>query len=429
GLDALDHRAADLHGSGAEFLFHSVGAVVSGAALDRLDGGVGYQAQHVAGLEPYVLHAQMTGDVVGHLAERALEVGAQQARAMAGHEVLEGVEDALRHPLHGGIVGKHQRQLLLEHEHAGRDRRDDVDAGVDGAEELRDVVLLQARNRLEVPELQSGHAAAPLLREKRHGDVVVLEDGNQILVDLRVVAVAIAGGEERDLAGDLRVSRCARTGNAGSPARRSAPARVTQAAQALARRAGVILWYGGGGVDPQGLRQYDTACFGVVDGVDDFHDDGDAGNLANGVGGGQRAVAEADALLARAHGLRTQHQMREVDVPWMRRHVRTLRHEAHVAEIAVIDDLPEHLLVDRRHLARGGRIHGVEQCWKGVTEAEAATAAVTDVEDALELLREPGLVVEGWILPVDRVSGGRLEAALAAGGCRSRACTAGFGRR
>src|SRR6185437_4709424 len=93
GFDALDHRATDLHGSGAEFLFHAVGAVVPGAALDRLDGGLGDQAQHVAGLEPDVLHAQVTGDVVSDLAERALEVGAQEARPVAVHEVLERIED------------------------------------------------------------------------------------------------------------------------------------------------------------------------------------------------------------------------------------------------------------------------------------------------------------------------------------------------
>src|SRR5512146_113060 len=79
GLDALDDRAADLHRCGAEFLLHAVGAVVSGAALDRLHGGVGDEAQHIPGLQADVLHAQVTGDVIAHLAERALEVGTQEA--------------------------------------------------------------------------------------------------------------------------------------------------------------------------------------------------------------------------------------------------------------------------------------------------------------------------------------------------------------
>ena len=56
--------------------------------------------------------------------------------------------------------------------------------------------------------------------------------------------------------------------------------------------------------------------------------------------------------LAMLHVFGAQHQVREVDVPGMRRNVRTLRHEAHVTQVTVIDDVPVDLLVDAIELER-----------------------------------------------------------------------------
>src|SRR5690242_8781544 len=105
--------------------------------------------------------------------------------------------------------------------------------------------------------------------------------------------------------------------------------------------------------------------------------------------------------------------MREVDIPWMGRHVRALRHEAHVAQVAVVDDLPEDLLVYRMHLAGGCGIHCIEQRRECVAQAEATAAAVADVEDALQLLVERSLVVKSGIAPVERVTRWRFETSLA----------------
>ncbi len=85
--------------------------------------------------------------------------------------------------------------------------------------------------------------------------------------------------------------------------------------------------------------------------------------------------------------LGTQHQVRKVHVPGVRRHVRALGHEAHVTQVTVIHDLPVDLAIDRLELARRGGIDGIEQGREGLAQAEAATAAVADVEDAVELLR------------------------------------------
>ena len=51
-------------------------------------------------------------------------------------------------------AGNMQRQLLLEHQHARGNRRDDVVAGVHRLRQLRDVELLELRDRLEVAELE-----------------------------------------------------------------------------------------------------------------------------------------------------------------------------------------------------------------------------------------------------------------------------------
>src|SRR6185312_4610323 len=109
-------------------------------------------------------------------------------------------------------------------------------------------------------------------------------------------------------------------------------------------------------------------------------------------------------------GLCPQHQMGEIDVPRMRRHVGTLRHEAHVAQIAVVYDFPKHLLVHAVDFAGIGGVDRVEQCWKCVTEAEAAATAVADIEDPLELLRHGGFVVERRIAPVQRMPRRRFQA-------------------
>ena len=48
-----------------------------------------------------------------------------------------------------------------------------------------------------------------------------------------------------------------------------------------------------------------------------------------------------------------------------------------------------------------------------MTEVEATTTAVTNVENAFELLEQPGFIVKIARLPVERVPRWRLEAALA----------------
>src|SRR5689334_24136978 len=111
--------------------------------------------------------------------------------------------------------------------------------------------------------------------------------------------------------------------------------------------------------------------------------------------------------------LGAQHEVREIDVPGMRRNIRALRHEAHVAQVAVIDDVPVNLLVDAVELEGFGFVDGVEQRRERIAEAEAAATAMTDVEDAFELLLERAFIVELGAPPVERMTRGLLETALA----------------
>ena len=78
-----------------------------------------------------------------------------------------------------------------------------------------------------------------------------------------------------------------------------------------------------------------------------------------------------------------QHQMREIDVELVRRHIGALRHEAHVAERAGVGDLAVVVDCDAVELAGRRIVDQVEQAREAVAEIEAAPAAVADVEDAL----------------------------------------------
>ncbi len=110
------------------------------------------------------------------------------------------------------------------------------------------------------------------------------------------------------------------------------------------------------------------------------------------------------------HRLRTQHQVGKVNVPWMRRHVWALAHVAHVAQVALIDDVLVFLLRNAVDFAGRSVIDQIEQCWKGAAQADAAPTPVADVEDPRELHVERLLVVKLRRLPRERMPRGRQKA-------------------
>jgi len=110
---------------------------------------------------------------------------------------------------------------------------------------------------------------------------------------------------------------------------------------------------------------------------------------------------------------RTQHHMREIHVPRMRRNVRTLGLVAQVAQVALLDDLGVIGLGDAIDFHRRGCIDQVEQGRESVAQAHATAAAVADVEHALELGIQRGLFPERRRFPFERVTRWRIEAAFA----------------
>ena len=114
-----------------------------------------------------------------------------------------------------------------------------------------------------------------------------------------------------------------------------------------------------------------------------------------------------------ASGLRAQHQVREIDVPRMRRHVRAFGLVAKITEIALVDDLRVVGLRDAVDFHRRGLVDEIEQRRECVAQADAAPAAVADVEDAVQFLVDRVLVVELGIFPVERVARRGVETAFA----------------
>jgi hypothetical protein len=131
------------------------------------------------------------------------------------------------------------------------------------------------------------------------------------------------------------------------------------------------------------------------------------------VGRGEQLLACPHFTVLELDCLGAQHCVRKIKVPRVRRHVRALRQVAQVAQIALVNDAPEILLGDAVHFAIGGGIDQIEQRRERVAQAHAAPAAVADVEDAFHLLLARCLVVEVWVLPVDRVARGCLQVAFA----------------
>ena len=117
--------------------------------------------------------------------------------------------------------------------------------------------------------------------------------------------------------------------------------------------------------------------------------------------------------VAEVDGLRAEHQMREIDVPRMRRNVRALRHVADVAEVALVDDLRVVVLRDAVDFQRRRRVDEIEQRRERLAQAHAPAAAVADVEDALHLLLERLRVVERRVAPRDGMPCRCLEVAFA----------------
>jgi hypothetical protein len=163
------------------------------------------------------------------------------------------------------------------------------------------------------------------------------------------------------------------------------------------------------------LLQHGARRAELVGGVDRVHHHGNRGQGADQFGRGQQLVAEFHLARLVLDRLGAQHGVREIQVPLVRRHVGALGHVADVAQVALVDHLPEFLLGHAGGLGIARFVDQVEQGGEGIAQRDAAAAAMADVEDALQFLLAGGLVVEPGVLPVDRVTGGGFEIAFAHG--------------
>ena len=229
----------------------------------------------------------------------------------------------------------------------------------------------------------------------------MVEDGHQVAADTGVVVVDEAGGEDRHLA------RCGR----------AVPRRIRDARlRGVAKFPGVVR--GQRSVLVHMQRLLHQLARGAVAGraVGQLDHDRDSRQLAQRVGRGQDPVGAADLAILEVDCLGAQHQVRKVDVPGVRRHVRALGHVADVAQVALVDDFAEILLRDAVDLTGLALVDQVEQRRKRIAQAYAAAAAVADVEHALEFVLDLGGVVEIRVLPVQRMPGGCIQVAFAHGG-------------
>ena len=139
------------------------------------------------------------------------------------------------------------------------------------------------------------------------------------------------------------------------------------------------------GVNADTLVHQSTHGRVLIGSVHDLGNDRNSSEAPNQIRVRQQTVARAGATSFESHRLGAQHQVREVDVPRMRRHVRALGHVAHVAQVTVIDHFP---VVGLRHtvdLHRLGVIDEIEQRRESIAQAEAVASRANTILSKNEL--------------------------------------------
>ncbi len=203
GRHAFEQRFANLHGLLVVRLFDAKSAGVARAALEGVDAGARNHLEHFFGLLADVLHPAMTGNLVAHVAQRHREINFQQTVAFALHQVFKRVPHRVLDPLHVRFIRVHQRDFLLEHQGAtGHCRQNGKTVfGIFG--QHRDVGFFTGVDRLHVAQFEFGHAATFFLFHQHVGNVVVIQNLEQVQANAGLVVIDEAGGKNGHLAGCL----------------------------------------------------------------------------------------------------------------------------------------------------------------------------------------------------------------------------------
>ena len=173
------------------------------ATLVRVHAGAGHHLEHFFGFLADVLHPAMAGNLVADLAQRHRKFHLQKAVALAGHEVFKRVPHVRFDKLNISVVGVHEGDFLLEHQGAaGHGAENGVTVfGIAG--QHRNIGLFAFVDRLQVTELELGHAAALLFINQHVRHFVVVQHLEQVMADAGLVVVDVAGGIDHHLAGRL----------------------------------------------------------------------------------------------------------------------------------------------------------------------------------------------------------------------------------
>src|SRR3989475_9357115 len=231
-----------------------------------------------------------------------------------------------------------------------------------------------------------------------------MQNREQVVANARLVVIHITGRKYRDF-----------------------PRRALTVADLMASARGGLSAKRAGAVGRQLALRMNADCLfherargGIaVDRVHNLRHDRDGGELADGIGGGEQPVSQFLPPFPEFDRLGAQHQVREIHVPGMRRHVRAFRHVAHIAEVALVHDLPELRLLDAVDFEGCACVHEIEERRKRRAQVDAAAAAMTDTEYALELGEQLFFVVEIRKAPFNRMAGRGFQAAFADGHLRT----------
>ena len=153
-------------------------------------------------------------------------------------------------------------------------------------------------------------------------------------------------------------------------------------------------------IHAQGGLHHTARNFCFAHGVDSLHHDGNASQRAMRIGRGQEIFCGTHFTFFKLDGLGSQHGVRKIQVPFVRRCIGTLGHVAQVAHEALVHHFPVVFLVDAIYLHGATLIHQVKQSGKRAAQADAAAASMANVEDALEFIEARLFVVKVFALPI-----------------------------
>ena len=263
----------------------------------------------------------------GDCSDAVFELGVEQIRLVAMEQVFKRIKDVCFHTLDIFILRVHQRQFLLEHQRAGWNGRYDIPAFIDQPDEFGDVGPAVLVYGFEITLFQLGHAATFFLIGQADRNLVVLEDSNQVLANVRGVHVAVAGGKQGHFApGRTR-------GNGFSLRRCSILVPFTQR---IAVKSGEV----GPAVHAQ--RFLDHAAHGLTPGrgIHRIADHRQFTQVALDGGVADQAVTEFALTFLKLLRLASQHEVWKVDIPFMRRDIGALGLVTQVTHEAFVDDFP-----------------------------------------------------------------------------------------